>query len=490
MTEKTRLTQANSALQQKDRLALARSGWTPEEIATALSDEEAEQLVACEQVIENGIKIWYQVGEALMHVRDGRLYRSTHKTFESYCQDRWQMERAHAYRLISGSQVVNDLSPLGDILPTRETHVRPLAPLSSEDRDAVWNRVTSSGDKITEARVQAEVELRKAPVFLREAVDSGLVGIRQVPAIAAALKDAHTDVIAVVERWNIIDVGTIALLIHLHSKGRETFDEVTSSGAIQITDETDAVLITAPSVLLYKAVEKKAQAHKQIAADIKRQTLVTRAEDTLSADDLCGILTGDAAQLFDSVADNSVDLFLTDPPYHLKSQETYGLLAALAARKLKPGGLCLAYSGHMFLPAVMALMADHLSYWWMFAVNHNGSSLAIWNRSIQTRWRPVIAYAKPLADGSLPLALEHVIDIVEGGGRKKEWHAWGQDASELTYWIERLTTPDMLICDPFVGGGAVPVAARLTRRRWIGTEIDTQQAQIARLRVMETVAQP
>lgn len=490
VTNASRLRNANTARQQRERAQLQRSGWTPQEIASSLSDEEADELTACESVIETGIKVWYQVGEALLHIRDKRLYRADYTTFESYCRERWNMRRDYANKLISASDVIANLDTNVSILPANESQARALASLEADDQRILWPLILDATDNKPTGKASQEIvkAFDAAPEYLRTAVRQGDIGVNQITPLSLALQGADSAVLACVEKWHVTDAATIDILKRLHTRGSETFMEVFDSGYVQPGDEEEAVSITASSLAVQRALDLKAKIHKQMAADDKKQALITRAEDVVSADDDHGILTGNASQLFDVLQDNSVDLFLTDPPYHLATQETYGLLARLAARKLKPGGLCIAYSGQMFLPDVMHLMGEHLCYWWMFAVQHTGAALAIWNRSIQTKWRSVLVYAKPLDDGSLPLALEHVVDIVEGGGRKKEWHAWGQDANELTYWIERMTHVDMLLCDPFVGGGAVPVAAKLTGRRWIGTELDTQQAQLARLRVMEVQA--
>jgi hypothetical protein len=53
-------------------------------------------------------------GSALKEIRDQRLYREDHKTFEHYLKWKWGLERAHAYRLIDASGVKEDLSPIGD----------------------------------------------------------------------------------------------------------------------------------------------------------------------------------------------------------------------------------------------------------------------------------------------------------------------------------------------------------------------------------------
>jgi len=70
------------------------------------------------------------------------------------------------------------------------------------------------------------------------------------------------------------------------------------------------------------------------------------------------ILTGPASRLWERLSDSSVDLFLTEPPY--SEIECYRELAELAAAKLKPGGLCLAYCGQYHLPSVLEVMGAAL----------------------------------------------------------------------------------------------------------------------------------
>ena len=76
----------------------------------------------------------------------------------------------------------------------------------------------------------------------------------------------------------------------------------------------------------------------------------------------CRIYTGDLLLLRSLIPDNSVDLFLTDPPYQEDGIPLYGSLAELAERKLKPGCLCAVMCGQMHLDRVMSEMTNHLQY--------------------------------------------------------------------------------------------------------------------------------
>lgn len=120
---------------------------------------EKNELCQHEAVIEQGLKTFVDVGNALLAIRDKRLYRQDFGTFEEYCQQRWGMERAHAYRLIDSAKVVNTLSPIGDILPATESQARPLAKLEPELQAVVWQKAveTAPNGKVTAAHVEATV---------------------------------------------------------------------------------------------------------------------------------------------------------------------------------------------------------------------------------------------------------------------------------------------------------------------------------------------
>src|SRR5262249_50223294 len=147
--------------------------------------------------------------------------------------------------------------------------------------------------------------------------------------------------------------------------------------------------------------------------------------------------------------------------------------------KLKPGGLCLAYAGQMYLPDVLAAMSRHLKYWWTFAIVYDQLILPIYPRRVKNKWKPVVAFAKP----PLRPALDWLLDAIVDAGRDKEYHEWGQQEAEAVYFIEHLTAPEALVVDPYTGGAAFLAAAKATNRRWLATERDEATAVIARQRL-------
>lgn len=134
-------------------------------VMESLTTLEIGELEQCESVIEQGLKTFVDVGNALLKIRDGKLYRIDFGTFEDYCKERWNMQRAHAYRLIDAANVVNILSPTGDILPTTERVARPLTQLEPEDQPVVWQKITETAPngKVTAAHAQSVVNNFRIP---------------------------------------------------------------------------------------------------------------------------------------------------------------------------------------------------------------------------------------------------------------------------------------------------------------------------------------
>jgi hypothetical protein len=126
---------------------------------------ERERLDQLEAVIERGARMFIEAGIALAEIRDSRLYRDSHATFESYCLDRWQMSRPHAYRLIDAATVANAVSPTGDS-PATESVARELAPLREQPdamRDAWAEVVEEFGPKPTAEQVREVVRVPPDP---------------------------------------------------------------------------------------------------------------------------------------------------------------------------------------------------------------------------------------------------------------------------------------------------------------------------------------
>lgn len=93
---------------------------------------EQDSLHECETVIERGLATFVDVGTALARIRDGRLYRATHATFEDYCRDRWGFNDSRARQLIIAAQTASELGSVTNVTVTNEGQARAIAPTLKE----------------------------------------------------------------------------------------------------------------------------------------------------------------------------------------------------------------------------------------------------------------------------------------------------------------------------------------------------------------------
>lgn len=134
------------------------------ETGEILMDEEAAtismELSSREAIIERGLTTFVEVGQALMEIRDQRLYCQNYRTFEEYCHERWAMSRPRVYQLIDAARVTGNLSTIVDKLPSNESQARPLAPLDPDTQRALWQTAveTAPNGKLTAAHVQTTVD--------------------------------------------------------------------------------------------------------------------------------------------------------------------------------------------------------------------------------------------------------------------------------------------------------------------------------------------
>ncbi len=129
------------------------------------TDLELASLTECEQVIERGLATFVEVGQALVRIRDGKLYRREHPTFEAYCQHRWGFDRTYAHRLIESAKVRQVLSIDNSPAPANVAQSRELAPLldKPDDLRATWQEaVERSNGEVPTAAVVREVREERA----------------------------------------------------------------------------------------------------------------------------------------------------------------------------------------------------------------------------------------------------------------------------------------------------------------------------------------
>ena len=130
--------------------------------------DERGRLYKLEEVVAQGLNTFVDVGNALLEIRDKRLYRADYSTFEDYCRERWNMSRIHAHRMMEAASVTNNLLPIGNVLPATESQARPLTSLEPELQVEAWKRVITS---TPEGKITANVVLKAVKEVQQEKRD-------------------------------------------------------------------------------------------------------------------------------------------------------------------------------------------------------------------------------------------------------------------------------------------------------------------------------
>jgi site-specific DNA-methyltransferase (adenine-specific) len=191
------------------------------------------------------------------------------------------------------------------------------------------------------------------------------------------------------------------------------------------------------------------------------------------------LLLGDMRERGREIADASVDLLFTDPPYMKEAEHLWPALSELAARVLKPDGLLIAYSGNLCLPAALDGLRAHLRFWMAGSLFMPGPRTQLWAYQVWTRSKPLVWFVRH--DFTGPRAWvdnAYASEVVQ-----KDAHRWQQSVGCARYYVERLTEPSDLVLDPFLGGGTTGVAAVELGRQFVGIEVDPEAMATAQARL-------
>lgn len=231
------------------------------------------------------------------------------------------------------------------------------------------------------------------------------------------------------------------------------------------------------------ATKRKEQEHKKLTRLEERERAAEKMA-SVKLDDRIQVVHADFRDALGDLPDGSVDLILTDPPYPAKYLPLYSDLGREAAECLKPGSVLAAMVGQSYIPEIIERLSEHLNYHWTVAyVTPGGQAAQIWQRKVNTFWKPVLIFVKGEYNGDWfgDVARSDVND------NDKRFHRWGQSVSGMSDLMERLSRPGDMVVDPFVGGGSTAVVAALTGRRFLGCDLDKKAVDVTSRRVKEMV---
>ena len=210
-----------------------------------------------EKVIEQGLASFIDVGCSLIAIKADRKYRHAgYATFEDYCRQRWNIGSSRRAQLMSAASIATELiesSTIGDTpTPQRETQVRPLASVPTEERAEVWAEAVevAGGDQPTAKQVKEVVAKRQPPKKSHPATFSNdiIAAIdKHLPATGTVLDPfAGEGGIHELARTERRTVG-----IECEAEWADEHDETIHGDAIEVmrdmADETFDAIVAAPT---------------------------------------------------------------------------------------------------------------------------------------------------------------------------------------------------------------------------------------------------
>ncbi|HEX3640138.1 MAG TPA: ParB N-terminal domain-containing protein [Ktedonobacteraceae bacterium] len=262
-----------------------------------------------------------------------------------------------------------------------------------------------------------------------------------------------------------------------YEKGKEIvqyMDEALSERSDILKMTLNDESINAAHKLLKKYEQKDKDARRKQKEEeeeaVRQQELRhQRYLEAVSRAEHCQLYHCSVSELSQYVQPESIDYIITDPPYPREFLSVYDDLAAFAAYALKPGGSLIAMVGQSYLPEIMEKLGKRMSYQWMLSyLTPGGQSPQLWQRNVNTFWKPLLWYVKGEYTG------QWIGDVCKSDVNQndKRFHKWGQSESGMADIIERFTETGQLICDPFVGGGTTAIVAMEMERQFVGCDID------------------
>jgi site-specific DNA-methyltransferase (adenine-specific) len=264
---------------------------------------------------------------------------------------------------------------------------------------------------------------------------------------------------------------------------KEVFDKV-KNGKLNIQEAKHLCKLDEP--VRKKAMEKinngEVKKVKDAVKKIKKDEMLEYSK-SINDNDIpndCRLIVKDIKELSSELEPDGVDLIITDPPYPKEYLYLYEELAKLAKYVLKDGGSMFVMCGQSYIPEIIEKIKPYMDYFWLFAyTTPGGQSAQIWNRKVNTFWKPILQFVKGKYNG------EWVGDVIKSdvNDNDKEFHDWGQSESGMSDLIKRVSKPGDLILDPFLGGGTTGVVSIAMNRRFIGADISQEAINIAKARL-------
>jgi hypothetical protein len=145
-------------------------------MSAEITPTEAKRLVTLEKTISKGEKSFIEVGNALLEIRDTKLYRENHNNFEDYCLDKWGWGRQRGYELIYAAQVVDELPENVIKKITNSGQAKALSKVPKKEREAVIRQAEKSGKVTAKSIKKFTPPSKKKSETPKEKVETDVMG--------------------------------------------------------------------------------------------------------------------------------------------------------------------------------------------------------------------------------------------------------------------------------------------------------------------------
>lgn len=287
-----------------------------------------------------------------------------------------------------------------------------------------------------------------------------------------------------VQRAHKVQEQAVPELIEKVDAGRISVSTAAAIAEAPAEEQREVIAADNEREIVRRANEIKRRKKEQRAQE-KQAAFAAATVEAARLPQAADLRQGDFREVLADLADGSVDAIVTDPPYPAEFLPLYSDLSKLAARVLRPGGICAVMVGQSYLPELYARLTENLTYHWTMAyLTPGGQAVQVWQRKTNTFWKPIILLTNGDYTGDWfgDVAKSAVND------NDKRFHEWGQSESGMVDLIERLTRPGDLVVDPFLGAGTTGVAAIATARRFIGCDVDGAHVNAADIRIRQAAA--
>jgi len=174
----------------------------------------------------------------------------------------------------------------------------------------------------------------------------------------------------------------------------------------------------------------------------------------------------DYLNLFKELPDDSIPLIVTDPPYGKRYRELYKGLARESKRVLTSNGSLIVMMGEYNQLQMLNDMNNYLNFQRNITYYMKGSKAVILEKRIRNKKKELAWFCK----SNNPMHKGLVDDLIISETKCKKHHVWGQPVEPFKAILNMFPYKGSIVLDPFMGGGAVGIAALEMSHCFIGCD--------------------